>query len=59
MKRMFRQLGTPGNLKREIATTNTGEHVIGSYIKSKDIETVKSECIKFGKEILKLPASGK
>ena len=41
MKRMFRQLGTPGILKREIATTNTGEHVIGSYIKSKDIETVK------------------
>ncbi len=57
MKRMFRQLGTPVSLKKEIATANTGEHVIGSYIKSKDIETVKNECIKFGKEILKLPAS--
>ena len=53
---MFRQLGTPASLKREIATTNTGDHVIGSYIKSKDIETVKNECMKFGNEILKLPA---
>ena len=57
MKRMFRQLGTPPEMKREIATTHTGDHVIGSYIKSKDIETVKNECIKFGKEILKLPAA--
>ena len=57
MKRMFRQLGTPADLKREIATAHTGDHVIGSYVKSKDIETVKNECIKFGKEILKLPAA--
>lgn len=54
MKRMFRQLGTPDSLKREIATANTGDHVIGSYIKSKDLKTVEDECIKFGKEILKL-----
>ena len=55
MKRMFRQLGTPDSLKREIATPNAGEHVIGSYIKSKDLKTVKTECEKFGKEILHLP----
>ncbi len=54
MKTMFSQLGTPQNLKKEIATVNTGDHVIGSPIKSKDIETVKTECVKFGKEILKL-----
>ena len=41
MKRMFRQLGTPDSLKREMATSNTGDHVIGSYIKSKDIKTVE------------------
>ena len=57
MKKMFGKLGTPDNLKRQIATTNTGDHVIGSYIKSKDIETVKNECLKFGKEILKLPVA--
>ena len=54
MRRMFRHLGTPDSLKREIATANTGDHVIGSYIKSKDVQTVISECEKFGKEILHL-----
>jgi len=54
MKRMFRQLGTPESLKREVATVNTGDHVIGSYIKSKDVKTVEGECVKFGKEIMKL-----
>ena len=34
---------------------DAGEHVIGSYIKSKDIKTVMEECEKFGKEILHLP----
>jgi esterase/lipase len=55
MKRMFRQLGTPDSLKREIAVPNAGEHVIGSYIKSKDLQTVSDECEKFAKEILHLP----
>jgi len=55
MKAMFNELGTPADLKKEIATANTGNHVIGSYIKSKDVETVKNECLEFGKEILKLP----
>lgn len=54
MKRMFRQLGTPDSLKREIAVPNAGEHVIGSYITSKDVKTVEEECIKFGREILHL-----
>ena len=52
MKKMFRQLGTPDSLKREIAVPDAGEHVIGSYIKSKDVQTVTFECEKFGKEIL-------
>jgi len=59
MKTMFSQLGTPSDLKKEIAAPNTGDHVIGSYIKSKDVETVKNECLKFGKEILKLPLASK
>lgn len=52
MKRMFRQLGTPDSLKREIAVPNAENHVIGSYIKSKDIETVERETERFAKEVL-------
>lgn len=55
MKRMFMQLGTANNLKQIIAVPNAGEHVIGSYIKSKDIKAVQQECEKFAVEILKLP----
>ncbi len=52
MKRMFRQLGTPDSLKREVAVPDAGEHVIGSYIKSKDVKTVINECEKFAAEVL-------
>ncbi len=54
MKRMFTQLGTPERLKRQVAIPNAGEHVLGSYVKSKDLETVQAECEKFAEEILKL-----
>ena len=54
MKRMFEQLGTPANLKRQVAIPNAGDHVIGSYVKSKDVETVEIECEKFAQEILHL-----
>ena len=54
MKRMFSQLGTTAELKREKAIPNAGDHVIGSYIKSKDLESVENECEKFGIEIMKL-----
>lgn len=52
MKRMFEQLGTPANLKRQVPIPNAGDHVIGSYVKSKDVETVEAECEKFAQEIL-------
>lgn len=55
MKRMFLQLGTPGNLKRQVAIPNAGDHVIGSYVKSKDFQTVEDECEKFAVEVLHLP----
>ena len=54
MKRMFVQLGTPDSLKRQVALPNTGDHVLGSPIKSKDVESVKNEIEKFAIEILKL-----
>ncbi|MEO7393397.1 MAG: hypothetical protein ABIU11_00565 [Chitinophagaceae bacterium] len=54
MKRMFEQLGTPLNLKWQVAIPNAGDHVIGSYVKSKGIQTVKDECEKFAVTILQL-----
>jgi len=58
MKRMFNQLGTPENLKRQVAIPNAGDHVIGSYIKSKDFQTVEEECEKFAVEVLHLKETG-
>lgn len=52
MKRMFAQLGTADSLKREIAVPDAGDHVIGSYIKSKDLQTVEDACEKFALEVL-------
>ena len=57
MQRMFRQLGTPENLKKEKALPETGDHVIGSPIKSKDVASVLNETLSFGKEILQLPVA--
>lgn len=54
MTRMFRQLGTPDSLKREVPVPGAGDHVIGSYIKSKDVNTVQQEAAKFMQEILHL-----
>jgi esterase/lipase len=54
MKRMFTQLGTPENLKRQVPLPNTGNHVLGSPIKSKDVVSVQRECEKFAVEVLRL-----
>jgi hypothetical protein len=54
MKRMFVQLATPDSLKRQVAIPNAENHVLGSPIKSKDVENVKTEVDKFAVEILRL-----
>ncbi|HET6995388.1 MAG TPA: alpha/beta hydrolase, partial [Chitinophagaceae bacterium] len=54
MKRMFNQLATPEDLKRSVAVPKAGDHVIGCYIKSKDVQRVEEECEKFATEILKI-----
>ena len=54
MKKMFGELGTADNKKRAVAMPNTGDHVMGSYIKSKDVEGVEREIEKFLKEVLEL-----
>jgi esterase/lipase len=54
MKRMFKQLGTADSLKRQVAIPDAGAHVLGSYLKSKDIQKVEDECEKFAMEILRI-----
>jgi len=54
MKRMFTQLATPDSLKRQVAIPNAANHVLGSPIKSKDVQSVKNEVEKFAIEILRL-----
>lgn len=58
MKRMFLQLGTPENFKKQVAIPNAGDHVIGSYIKSKDIQTVEEQCERFAADVLQLKETG-
>jgi esterase/lipase len=54
MLEMFDKLGTPAELKRKMAFPETGAHVIASYIRSKDWQSVEAETDKFLSEIVKL-----
>ncbi len=54
MKRMFVQVSTADNLKKEVPIPNGGAHVLGSYIKSKDLVSVETACETFAREILKM-----
>lgn len=55
MKKMFGQISTPSNLKKQVALPLTGDHVIASPIKSKDVAGVERETIEFMSQIMKLP----
>jgi hypothetical protein len=48
MQEMFEQLGTSPNLKRAVDMPKTGNHVMGSYIKSNDVEGVERETENYG-----------
>ena len=52
MLTMHKQLGTPDSLKEAVPVPNAGAHVIGSYLVSKDLETVNAEAKKFAIEKL-------
>jgi esterase/lipase len=54
LKEMFLQLSTDTVNKRSIALPNTGDHVMASPIKSKDVESVERETKRFLEEVLKL-----
>ncbi len=53
MHEMFSQLGTPIALKRARAIPSAGDHVIGSYIRSQDLEAVEKEATDYLSFILK------
>lgn len=52
---MFDQLGTAPALKYKEAMPETGTHVIGSSIRSHDVEGVKKGVVHFLSEIVKVP----
>lgn len=54
MLRMFDEINTPADLKREHAFPEVGVHPLASGIKSKNIAAVREETYKFAEEILKL-----
>lgn len=55
---MFKSLGTPAALKREIPVPTAGNHVMASWIVSGDIPRVQTETERFTREVLKIePAS--
>jgi esterase/lipase len=54
MLEMFDNLGTPAELKKKMAFPETGAHVIASYIRSKDWQSVQDETDKFLSEIVGL-----
>ncbi|PWU03927.1 MAG: alpha/beta hydrolase [Bacteroidetes bacterium] len=54
MQKMFRQLGTDSSHKKSVPLPETGDHVIGSYIKSNDMQSVKNETEKFLVSVMKM-----
>lgn len=54
MLKMYEELGTPADLKLKIAFPEAKAHVIASYIRSKDWQSVERETDKFLKEIVRL-----
>ncbi|MDQ6762555.1 MAG: alpha/beta hydrolase [Bacteroidota bacterium] len=54
MLKMFDELGTAANRKREVAMPNTGDHVIGSFYKSHDAMGVQNQIEKFMEDVLNI-----
>ncbi len=55
MRQMFEQVATPHTLKKEVSLPKTGDHVIGSYIKSGDVQSVIEVSTEFLEDVMKLP----
>lgn len=55
MRNMFEAVSTPDSLKKQVAIPGAGDHVLGSYIKSKDLPAVQREIHQFAEQVLRLP----
>ncbi len=53
MLKMFDELGTPASMKEKMAFPETGAHIIASYIRSKDWQSVEKETDRFLGEIVR------
>jgi esterase/lipase len=51
---MYDELGVRSDLKRKVAFPEVGNHVMTSYITSKDLESVRQETIAFLEEVVQL-----
>ncbi|WP_245808766.1 alpha/beta hydrolase [Arenibacter troitsensis] len=51
---MYEELGVDSSLKRKVAFPEVGNHVMTSYITSKDLESVKRETIGFLEDVVHL-----
>lgn len=54
MLTMFKELGTPKNLKRKMAIPNGGNHVLASKLTSQDLPSVENAIDRFVSKILKI-----
>jgi esterase/lipase len=52
--KMFDELGTPATRKKSYAMPLTGNHVLGSYIKSNDVPGVETQIASFMQDVLKI-----
>ena len=59
MLKMYDLLGTPANFKRKQAMPLTGNHVIGSYIRSNDTNGVERQVDSFMTDVLHIARSNK
>ncbi|TDQ19170.1 esterase/lipase [Algoriphagus boseongensis] len=59
MLEMYSQVGTPNELKKEVAFPKAGDHVIGSSITSEDWQGVLFSTIEFLENVVKVPANPK
>ncbi|MDN3585820.1 YqiA/YcfP family alpha/beta fold hydrolase [Pedobacter aquatilis] len=55
MIKMYDELGTSPALKRKVAIPNANNHVLGSYLTSKDLPSVESAIDGFVETVLKVP----
>ena len=53
MLKMYDELGVPANEKQKVVFPNAGNHVIGSYVLSKDYQTVQQKTEVFLDKVLK------